>query len=133
MLISLLLLRKCSWLIFYCWLLSVPGTFAFFERDSCCVTCLPSEQEFPLLGAGGVAATSSHAPIFFLQFFDSVGVTQSIQSMFATCAGGRNIGDHRCLAVASEGVFEHLSELASSERRVFLVQIESSDALFQGK
>ena len=45
----------------------------------------------------------------------------------------RDVSDHRCFAVASERVFQYLSELAASEGGMFLVQVEGPDAFFQSK
>ena len=51
-----------------------------------------------------------------------------------TAAGSwRHVRDHGRLAVACEGVLEDLGELAASERRVLLLEIKRSDALFESQ
>jgi len=68
----------------------------------------------------------------FLKFFYSVGVPQSVQSIFAALGRRRNVRNHGCFAVSKEGVFQNLGELAASERRMIFFLIKSSYALFQG-
>lgn len=68
-----------------------------------------------------------------LEFLDSVGISEGVQSMLAGCGTRRNVADHEGTAVSCEGVLEDQGELAASEGGVLLVLIKSSNALFQGK
>lgn len=47
--------------------------------------------------------------ISLFEFFDSVGIPQGVESVFAGTASGRNVADHDCLAVADEGVAQNQS------------------------
>jgi len=70
----------------------------------------------------------------FLQFLHSVCIPQSVEGRLAAGKSWRDVGNHGGLAVAHEGVLEHLCKLALSEWQVCLARlIKSTDALLQGE
>lgn len=69
----------------------------------------------------------------FLKLFDSVCVPQRVQRVLAAGERRRDVSDHDCLAVAHEAVLEHDRQLGLPEWRVLLVQVQGSDALFEGQ
>jgi hypothetical protein len=43
--------------------------------------------------------------ISLFEFFDSIGISQGIESIFTRTAPRRDVPDHHCLAVSDERVF----------------------------
>jgi hypothetical protein len=68
-----------------------------------------------------------------LQLFYAVSIPQRVERVLTAVGGGRDVGNHRRLAVADERVLQHLGQLGASKRRVLLVEVESADALLQSK
>jgi len=71
--------------------------------------------------------------LLFFHFFDPVRIPERVQSVLTARVRWRHIRNHRRLAIPSEGVFEDLSELASSEGEMLLFQVQGSDAFLQGQ
>lgn len=71
--------------------------------------------------------------VALLQFLNSICIPERVEGVLDTAVGRRHIGDHGGLAVAREGVLEHLSEFAASEGRVLLLQVEGPDAFFESE
>ena len=58
-----------------------------------------------------------------LMLFDTVGISQRIQRMLAITVSWAYTGDHTSASkVSHEGVFQHLSQFAAPERRVYLLR-----------
>lgn len=58
-----------------------------------------------------------------LEFFDSIGISQGVESVFTGSAAGRDISDHNGLTVSGEGIFKNESQFASSEGSMLLVLV----------
>ena len=71
--------------------------------------------------------------LLFLQLFHSISIPQRIESVLAARHGRGHVGNHRRLGIACERILEHLSELAAAERQMLFLQVESTDALLEGK
>lgn len=100
------------------------------------VATLASEHEFPLLlilllRARRRSRPTTHSGAVFLEFLDAVPVSERVERVLAARGGGRHVGDHSGFAVASEGVLEHLRQLAATEGQVLLLEVESSDTLLE--
>lgn len=68
-----------------------------------------------------------------LELFDPVGVFEGVESIFGAAAVGRYVSYHHRSAVASERVFQHHCQLASSEGCVILVLVQCSNTLLQSQ
>jgi len=71
--------------------------------------------------------------LLFLQLLHSVSIPQRIESVLAARHGRGHVGNHSRLGIACEGILEHLRELTASEWKMLLLQVESTDALLEGK
>ena len=63
------------------------------------------------------------ARFFFLEFFYSICIFQSVERLFAANTSRRNVSDHSRLRIADEGILKHLSQFTATKGCMFLVLV----------